>query len=166
MSARDDDALSWGDDDPTLEGGAPRDDERRTDDEAPAPADAGREDALGREGAAEGPGPDDADDAPGAMGSVALVSYGVLAGIYALYVLGWALGGFRLRDRIQIATGAVADVMFQGAMWLGMLAPVIWFVVTVYATRNSPRWRRFAGLAIGMLLLVPWPFVMTGAVGR
>lgn len=109
----------------------------------------------------------DADDRePEPMGNAALVTVGVLAGVYTLYVIGWALGGFRLRDRIQADTGAVADVMFQGALWLGMLSPVIWFFVTMHLTRRAPLWRRFAGLAIGVLLLVPWPFVMMGAFGR
>ena len=66
----------------------------------------------------------------------------------------------------QTAGGQVADVMFQGAMWLGMASPIIWFFVTVYVTRRSALWRRFLGLGLGILLLVPWPFVMMGMVGR
>ncbi|MEL5990416.1 DNA polymerase III subunit gamma/tau [Microbacterium phosphatis] len=101
----------------------------------------------------------------GPMGNAALVSFGVIAGVYALYVVGWALGSFRLRD-VQTAGGGVADLMFQAAMWLGIAAPVIWFFVTLHTTRRSPLWQRFVGLGLGILLLVPWPFVMMGTIGR
>ena len=106
------------------------------------------------------------EERPASMGNAALVAFGVLAGVYALYTVGWLLGGLRLRDRIEGSTGAVADVMFQGALWLGVLAPAIWFLTTAYVTRGGPAWRRFAGLALGVVLLVPWPFVMVGVVGR
>ncbi|GAA1736703.1 DNA polymerase III subunit gamma/tau [Microbacterium paludicola] len=157
MSSGDDDALSWDGDDDLKD-----------------PAPTARKDALPRGWRAVGKGSDDLaepeeteDEAePTPLGNAALVSVGVLAGIYTLYAVGWALGGFRLRDRIQSDTGAVADMMFQGAMWLGMLSPLIWFLVTMHVTRRGPLWRRFAGLAIGIVLLVPWPFVMMGAIGR
>ncbi|WP_345750551.1 DNA polymerase III subunit gamma/tau [Microbacterium rhizophilus] len=166
MSSRDDDALSWdGDEDPRN----------------PAPGLREKAGSLPRGWRAVGRGSGEvsSDDgppgdpagttessAPAPMGNVALVSMGVLAGVYTLYVVGWALGGFRLRDRIQADTGAVADVMFQAALWLAMLSPVIWFLVTMHVTRRAAPWRRFAGLAIGIVLLVPWPFVMMGVLGR
>lgn len=157
MSSRDDDALSWdGDDD--LNGPAPL--EREKTGSRPR-----ARDADGRN-AAEEPATEAEQAEPTPMGNAALVSVGVIAGVYTLYAVGWALGGFRLRDRIQADTGAVADLMFQGAMWLGMLSPLIWFFVTMHLTRRAPLWRRFAGLAIGVVLLVPWPFVMMGAIGR
>ena len=155
MGSGDDDALSWeGDDD--LNGPAAREGERTR--------------ALPRGWRAVGKGSGDVrtadeDAEPEPMGNAALVSIGVLAGVYTLYAVGWALGGFHLRD-VQTAGGGVADIMFQAAMWLGMLSPAIWFLVTMYVTRRAPRWQRFAGLAIGIVLLVPWPFVMIGAIGR
>lgn len=174
MSGRDDDALSWGgDDDPTLEDGVRRDARAGAPDAAVEPGEAAERDAehAAREHDTEAD-PASAvasgeaeDDAPAAMGNAALIAFGVLGGVYALYVVGWAVGGFRLRDQIE-AGGQVADVMFQAALWLGMLSPVIWFLVTLYLTRGAPMWRRFAGLGLGVLLLVPWPFVMMGAIGR
>lgn len=172
MSSGDDDALSWeGDDDPTLDARADRERHARADRERPAPAASERRGVP--DAPAQGAHPDDAhpDRADSAeertgLGSAALVAFGVLGGVYALYMVGWALGGFRLRDRIQADTGAVADVMLQGAMWLGMLAPAIWFAAAVLLTRGRPQWTRFVALAVGVLVLVPWPFVMVGTVGR
>lgn len=160
MSSDDDEALSWDGDEDRIDTPAPR---------TPASLPRGWR-AVGKGSDAvpadSGASPAAADaDAPAGMGNAALVSFGVIAGVYALYVVGWALGSFRLRD-VQTAGGGVADIMFQAAMWLGIAAPLIWFFVTIHATRGSAPWRRFLGLALGILLLVPWPFVMMGAVGR
>ena len=161
----DDDALSWDGDEDRIDSPSPR---------VPASPPRGWR-AVGKGSDAVAPSEDDAavesapaeadSAAPASLGNAALVSIGVIAGVYALYVVGWALGSFRLRD-VQTAGGQVADVMFQAAMWLGMAAPIIWFFVTMLVTRGSALWRRFAGLAVGILLLVPWPFVMMGMVGR
>jgi hypothetical protein len=33
-------------------------------------------------------------------------------------------------------------------------------------TADSKRWVRFAWLIGGVLFLIPWPFIMVGAIGR
>ncbi|WP_203135458.1 DNA polymerase III subunit gamma/tau [Microbacterium sp. JZ31] len=168
MSWPDDDALSWeGDED--LRSSASQE-KSRSWRRGRRKVGRGSEDVLSADPAAdaeiEAPEPEaDAEAEPEPMGNAALIGVGVLAGIYTLYAVGWALGSFRLRD-VQTAGGGVADVMFQAAMWLGILSPVIWFFVTMHVTRRAPRWQRFVGLAIGIVLLVPWPFVMMGAIGR
>ena len=138
----DDDALSWDGDEDRIDSPAPR---------VPASPPRGWR-AVGKGSDAVAPSdeavaasaPAEPDSgAPASLGNAALVSIGVIAGVYALYVVGWALGSFRLRD-VQTAGGQVADVMFQAAMWLGMAAPIIWFFVTVHVTRGSALWRRFS----------------------
>lgn len=163
MSPRDDDALSWaGDDDPTLVS-APAADEtavpRRakadpsalttTPSAAPAPSPADSEPAPTSSGA----------DADGGMSSAALVSLGVLGGIYLLYTIGWIIGGLRLNG---IAGFIVAPTAFVPAVIVAVAAPAIWFGVAFLLTRERPSWQRFAWLAAGAVLLVPWPFVMLG----
>jgi hypothetical protein len=167
---RDDDALSWGDDDPTLVTGGS--------DTAQAPArDAGSEtlpegwNAVGRGSDGDGHvapvsdadpvGADDEDARP-AAGSAALVAAGVLGGIYLLYAIGWLIGGLRLQGRYQVL---VTDAMYQGALWVATAAPLIWFGTVLFATRGSRAWVRGLWLVAGALLLVPWPFIMIGAVG-
>lgn len=181
-SGRDDDALTWeGDDDPTLDVGD------RTPPEAVEPApelegEAAPEPATLPEGwNAVGKGsetvPTDAsaadttasgDEAPGndgrePMGNVALVTLGILGGIYLLFTIGWLIGGFRLQGRAQYL---VADVMFQGSFWLAVLAPLLWFATVFLLTRRSSTWVRIVWLVGGAILLVPWPFIMVGAVGQ
>ncbi|MBO3663885.1 DNA polymerase III subunit gamma/tau [Microbacterium stercoris] len=172
----DDDALSWDGDEDRIDSPSPRVPAspprgwravgKGSEAVPPADDDAAVQSAPADDDEAVQSAPAEADSgAPASLGNAALVSIGVIAGVYALYVVGWALGSFRLRD-VQTAGGQVADVMFQAAMWLGMAAPIIWFFVTMLVTRGSALWRRFAGLALGILLLVPWPFVMMGMVGR
>lgn len=168
-TGRDDDALSWdGDDDPTLDLGADREPEgevtaalpegytavgRGSDTVAAAPANAS-DGSLGTDGTTAGRTP---------MGNGALVGLGVLGGVYALYAIGWLIGGLRLQGRAQYL---VFDVMYQGSLWLAVLAPPLWFATTFLLTRGRRAWVRFAWLAAGVVLLLPWPFVMIGAVGR
>ncbi|GAA3648160.1 DNA polymerase III subunit gamma/tau [Microbacterium marinilacus] len=187
MSSRDDDALSWdGDDDSTLVAGDGRAAERtpeRSTQRRPEPSESlprgwravgrgsgevvaasGESDETPPAAKTTGEGEDEAGSGPAPMGNVALICFGVLGGVYTLYVVGWILGGLRLREQLTGGAG-VADAMSEAALWLGILAPVIWFAVTLYVTRGKPSWQRFAGLVLGVLLLVPWPFVMLGAVG-
>jgi hypothetical protein len=56
--------------------------------------------------------------------------------------------------------------MFQGSMVLAIAAPAIWFVVSLLGTRGRPAWQRFLWLALGVLVLIPWPFVMVGVIGQ
>lgn len=165
---RDDDALSWsGDDDPTLDVGVGRAaDDAKTVDPAPAALPDGYT-AVGR-GSAE-VGRIDADGAvtmPGdraPMGNAALISLGVFGGIYLLYIVGWLVGGFRLEGTALFLVSAAA---FQFGLWLAALAPVFWFAAVFLLTRTSPTWVRIVWLLAGAALLVPWPFIMTGAVGQ
>ena len=97
------------------------------------------------------------------MSSATLITIGVLGGFAALYTVGWIVGGFRLQGS---ADYLVADVMFQGSFWLAVLAPALWFGTVFLLTRASATWVRIVWLVAGALLLVPWPFIMIGAVGQ
>lgn len=179
-TGRDDDALTWdGDDDPTLDVGA-----AAGSDVAPEPAPTATPGlpkgytAVGKgsdtvasadapvAASAEEPVPADGDTIAAErrpLGSGALVALGVLGGVYALYAIGWIIGGLRLQGRAQYL---VLDVMYQGSLWLAVLAPLLWFATTFLLTRRSRAWVRFAWLAVGVVLLLPWPFVMIGAIGQ
>lgn len=156
----DDDALSWaGDDDPTL---------------APSLPEGYKAVGRGADAVAQADGPASAsepkpqgppspDSAPAPGGNAALIAYGVLGGVYLLWTIGWIVGGLRLQGTAQFLVSGVA---YQVALWLAVLAAPIWFGVTVLFTRASRTWVRFVWLAVGAALLVPWPFVMVGAVGQ
>ncbi|MCR2763592.1 DNA polymerase III subunit gamma/tau [Microbacterium sp. zg.B48] len=158
----DDDALAWdGDDDPTLDVGAgPAAD-------APLAALPDGFTAVGRGSADVGRVHDDGsvtmpqERVP--MGNATLITLGILGGVYLLYAIGWLIGGLRLQGARQYL---VSDVMYQGSLWLAVLAPVLWFGTVFLLTTAAKPWVRIAWLLAGVALLLPWPFVMIGAVGR
>lgn len=170
-AGRDDDALTWeGDDDPTLDTGVAR--------EAPAASAelpegftaVGRgAETLGRESRAPAEtkaSPPTADattdtDARRPMGNAALISLGVLGGIYLLFSIGWLVGSGRLALIAQLFLDPIA---FQVTVVLAILAPPLWFGTTLLLTRRSRAWVRFTVLAVGAVLLIPWPFVLAGAL--
>ncbi|MFB8148117.1 DNA polymerase III subunit gamma/tau [Microbacterium sp. NPDC056003] len=183
---RDDDALSWGgDDDPTLDVGA-AEPHAVTPTAQPASLPEGWS-AVGRGSEAVTAGADaDADDdadlddgpvdargsmeseAQGApvrepMGNAELITLGVIGGFSALYAIGWLIGALRLQGTAQFL---VAPVAYQISLWLAVLAPLVWFAAVFLLTAGSKTWLRFAWLAAGVVLLVPWPFIMVGAIGR
>jgi hypothetical protein len=161
-----DDALAWdGDDDPTLDVG--------TEPTAPPPptvpdaANAALPDGYTAVGKgshevgrveADGTVTMPADRAP--MGNATLISLGVLGGVYLLYAIGWLIGANRLS---LIASLFLDPVAFQVTLWLAVLAPPIWFASVMMLTHTARPWIRFTLLAVGVVVLVPWPFVLAGA---
>lgn len=124
----DDDALAWGDDDPSHVAGPS--------------ASGGRKAAAVQTQAAN---------------SAALVGYGIIAGIYLIYCIGWFVAVQR-DDFVQ--PGLFAEIMFQLGEFLAIASPVLWFGA-VFALIARPG-ARLVWLGLGVLVLVPWPFVMGG----
>lgn len=167
--ARDDDALSWaGDDDPTLAAAAP------VTGRSVSPA-LGGDDVPAATGPSPagptptGPSPteelDELDDRAAqsqasGMSSAALVTLGVLGGVYLLYTIGWIVGGLRLQDVVGFL--GVEPAASVPAIFVASAAPAIWFAAATLLTRGRAAWQRFAWLAAGAVLLVPWPFAMIG----
>ena len=160
----DDDALAWGDeDDPTLHVGsssARAEPTRKDESAAERPALPDGYTAVGR--GAETVGAPTDEHAP-ALGNVALLVIGVLGGIYLLSTIGWVVGGLRLKGAADFL---VAPVAYQVSLWLAVAAPAIWFLTVLWLTARSRVWVRFAWLIGGAALLLPWPFIMVGTVGR
>ncbi|MGN8552803.1 UNVERIFIED_CONTAM: DNA polymerase III subunit gamma/tau [Microbacterium sp. SLM126] len=184
-TGRDDEALSWGDDDPTLDVGSRGEDavaqtpsepvQPSQPSEPAAPADTvvlpDGYTVVGKAGVSvadtdlpdnAGDSGDSDDDAPG-MGNAELISLGVLGGFSVLYAVGWLIGGLRLQGTAEFL---VAPLAYQVSLWLAVLAPLVWFATVLLLTRGGRRWVRFAWLVGGVVLLVPWPFIMVGAIGQ
>jgi hypothetical protein len=150
---QDDDALRWeGDDDPTLAPGW-----RRVGNAAPVTDASGGDGGADASAEAEASADADTDAEPERRqsGSVELVVFGVLAGVYLLYTVGWLLTAVRTT---LPGTSIVADAMYQFGLWLSVLAPALWFGL-VYAVVAKPA-RRILWLVIGAVVLVPLPFVL------
>jgi hypothetical protein len=91
-----------------------------------------------------------------------LLLLGVIGGVYLLYAVGWAIGGLRLKP---LANLIVDDAMFLPWFVLAIAAPAIWFLTTWVLTRGRASWIRVGVLLLGVVLLVPWPFVTVGVIG-
>lgn len=120
---------------------------------------------------ASGSSAPDTEDEPRTLGNVELVALGVLGGVYVFIAMGWIIGGLRLHavaDYLVSGDGAAPATWSAGNLamvWLAVLAPAIWFATVFLLTRRSAPWLRWVLLLVGMLLLLPWPFIMVGTVG-
>lgn len=153
MSTDDDEALSW------------------AGDEVPA-AGVRRPESLGAStsavrGSAEsdpaGPGSGVLEDRASARasetGSVALVLLGLFGGVHLLYAVGWVLAIGPLQAAFR-PVDALGTAMFSLGLVAAAASPIVWFVSVFWFTRSRPSWQRIAGLVVGAVLLVPWPFVV------
>lgn len=120
--------------------------------------------AASEEAAASGP-PEVASDAavaPRRSGAdtALLVATGVFAGIYLALAVGWILSVQLIASPYYELFG---EIMWQFGEFLAMVAAVLWFgVVFVLTPDGTPRrgLRRFLGLGVGVLVLLPWPFLL------
>ncbi|KDA05769.1 hypothetical protein DC31_15335 [Microbacterium sp. CH12i] len=99
---------------------------------------------------------------PRGLSTPMLLLVGIVGGIYLLYTVGWIIGGLNLQGSAMFL---IPGVMYQIALWAAVLAPALWFGAVWLLTRRSAGWMRVLGFLGGVLLLVPWPFVMTGVTG-
>lgn len=184
-AGREDDALSWnGDDDPTLDVGSTGDagvgetvlpegytavgkgsETVAGSHETPARRQPGghADDTAGDDSPDDTAGASDDDDGGPATGNAELISLGVLGGFSLLFAVGWIIGGLRLQGTAEFL---VAPLAYQVSLWLAVAAPLVWFATVLLLTRGARLWVRFAWLAGGIVLLVPWPFIMVGAIGQ
>jgi len=174
----DDEALGWaGDDDPTLTPvGVPeaRDTEtvpdvagpsttarRAPSSEAAAPAPTGNKTVLDEAEDAEDRAAEkelaDAEAASAQLSSAALIGLGILGGIYLLYTIGWVISFTRYEVASELSLGVFTELI---ARTLAVAASPLWFVGTLLLTQSRDLRYRFLWLVIGVLVLVPWPFLM------
>lgn len=96
------------------------------------------------------------------LSTAMLLTLGVVGGVYLLYSIGWVVGGLRLKP---LANLIVADSMYVPWFVLAVAAPALWFLVVWVLTRAKATWIRIGLLLLGVVLLVPWPFVTVGVIG-
>jgi hypothetical protein len=89
-----------------------------------------------------------------------LVTYGILAGAYLLYTIGWVLSVQRYNDRYAASPEPLNAFMFGLGEVLAILAPALWFAATLLLTRGRKPIIRLLVLLVGLLATLPWPFVL------
>jgi len=96
-------------------------------------------------------------------GGAALVALGILGGIAVLETIGWVRSVFSatIEATLDPGAGALGATAF-GINVVGRVAavaaPLLWFALA--ATRIRRPSRRFTWLALGALLLLPWPALL------
>ncbi|MCU1482362.1 MAG: hypothetical protein JWQ19_3148 [Subtercola sp.] len=170
----DDEALSWGDEnDPTYV--APELDDPETVDAAESPrwasaaapteavaaanagavADARAAQADAAADAAADAELAEAEVASQPLSSAALIAFGIFGGILFLYTIGWLVGFLRHPPTGDGLGGIVQAVLSV----LTIFAPALWFIATLLLGAKRPVRTRILWLIIGVIVLVPWPFV-------
>jgi hypothetical protein len=89
--------------------------------------------------------------------SLLLVTYGIVAGAFALYTVGW----FTTVQRASVLmVDPLAQFMYELGEALAVAAPPVWFGVVYVLTRDSRPLVRLLWLLLGLVLLVPVPLVL------
>jgi hypothetical protein len=99
----------------------------------------------------------DAEAASKQLSSAALIGMGVLGGIYLLYTIGWVVSFSRYTVPVTVDFSVVS---YRITQTLAIAATPLWFVATLLVTQSKGARFRFLWLVIGVLVLVPWPFLM------
>jgi hypothetical protein len=142
MSTPEEDALSWAGDDDRLTTGSPL---------------SAKRDARGASSVKQPGKQGDTDSVePSGLSSVALIGFGIFAGIYLLFSVAWLITA--LRNPTQIAD-VLGNAMFQFGLWLSVLSPAIWFGAVLYLGKNKKVSTRLLFLLLGAAVLIPWPYV-------
>jgi len=89
--------------------------------------------------------------------SILLVTYGIVAGVFLLYAIGWFT---TVRRSSYIDPSVLGSVMSVLGEILAVAAAPVWFGVVFLLTRRSKPIVRLLWLLLGLVLLVPIPFVL------
>jgi hypothetical protein len=112
-----------------------------------------------------------AADTGAGMGNASLIALGIIGGVYLLYSIGWVIGGLRVHGiaSFLVSGDGIAPPVWTtanaAAVGLAVAAPALWFTAVYTLTRRAAAWLRWVLLAAGVVLLVPWPFIVVGAFG-
>lgn len=97
-------------------------------------------------------------DAPRSRASSAsLLATGIFAGIYLAFVIGWVVVTQRPSAASQIL---LVDILSQFGEFLAIAAAALWFLAVLLLTRTSGTLTRLGWLALGIPVVLPWPFVI------
>jgi len=91
------------------------------------------------------------------LSSAALIGFGVIGGIYLLYTIGWGIAVFR---NPIVLTDPFASLLYHLGEVLALAAAPLWFIGTLLLASKSRVRVRILWLLLGILVLVPWPFVL------
>ena len=95
-----------------------------------------------------------------ATSSFLLVSYGILAGAFLLYTVGWFIG---IRQVVFVEVDTLSRVLSVIAQGLAVASPAVWFGASFALTRHAKPLMRLLLLLAGLVATIPLPFILLGA---
>ncbi len=96
-----------------------------------------------------------------APSSALLILYGILGGVYLIYTIGWVVSVFN--DNRKPFDDFLTEFMYQLGEYMAIASPVLWFVTALVLTRGRKPIVRLLALLLGVVVVIPWPFVLLGA---
>jgi hypothetical protein len=117
---------------------------------------AARETTKARASASAKP-PSDVREQRTPLNPAALIVFGILAGIYLLYAIGWVIFGYSSGVPVQ---GAFFSIMYQVGEALAIASPFLWAIAVWLRVKNPAM--RMLWLFVGVVVLAPWPFIVSG----
>lgn len=101
---------------------------------------------------------DEDDELPdGVMSSTMLVVHGIFGGVYLLLTVAWLISVSRMTAP---SLSGVPLAFWYLSTYIAIAAAPLWFVGTLAFTDLVPARRRIVWLAVGVLVLLPWPFLV------
>ena len=94
------------------------------------------------------------------MPAPVLVTYGILAGVYLIYTIGWVITVQRYNAVTPASFDVLSAIMFQLGEFLAIASPALWFAAAVLLTRSRKPLVRLLVLLAGLIAVLPWPFVL------
>lgn len=89
-----------------------------------------------------------------------LVTYGILAGAYLIYTVGWVVSVQRYNAMFVPSSEPLNAVMFGLGETLAVAGPALWFAAVLLLTRGRKPIVRLLVLLVGLVAVLPWPFVL------
>jgi hypothetical protein len=94
------------------------------------------------------------------MPAALLVTYGILAGAYLIYTIGWVVSVQRYNASFVVSSEPLNAFMFGLGQVLALLSPALWFAAALLLTRGRKPVIRLLILLVGLIAVLPWPFVL------
>ena len=89
-----------------------------------------------------------------------MIVTGLMAAVYFLTTVAWLI--VALRSPIQFAD-LLSNVMFIIGLWVAVAAGPLWFVGIMVFGREFGFARRVVLYVVGVLVLIPWPYISWAA---
>jgi hypothetical protein len=100
--------------------------------------------------------PDEEELPPGVLSSPLLVAHGVFGAVFLLYTVAWLLAVSR--GSTPNLAGVPLAFWYIGQYFAVVSAP-LWFAAALLLTPVRPPRTRLVWFVVGVIVLVPWPFL-------